>query len=84
MFLIDFQFRGIFEKEKDSFESVPPAKLLQNFVFEASNAEKNENLLICAETSETARRAPLRVIFEESAFAPWGIGGSTPETNTSY
>ena len=49
---------------------MPPAKLLLNLIFEASNAQKNENLQICAETSETARRAPLSVIFEESVFAP--------------
>ena len=69
-FWIDFQFGGIFEKEKTSFELVPSAKLILNFIFEASNTQKNENLQICAETSETARRAPLGVIFEESAFAP--------------
>ena len=35
--------------------------------FRTSKAQKNENLLI-SETSEIARRAPLGVIFEESAF----------------
>ena len=56
-FLIEFQKRGISEKEKNSFEWVSPAKLLPNFIFEAPNAQKKEKLQICAETSETARRA---------------------------
>ena len=70
IFWIDFEIRGISEKKKDSFEWVPPAKLLKNLIFESPKAQKNENLLICSETSETARRPPLSVIFEESAFAP--------------
>ena len=45
-------------------------KLLANFLFEAPKAPRQRNLQICAETSETARRAPLAVIFKESAFAP--------------
>ena len=54
-----FPIRRISEKKQESLERVPPAKLLLNLVFEGSNAEKNENLQICVETSETARRAPL-------------------------
>ena len=34
------EIRGIFEKEKDSFEWVPPAKLLLNLIFEARKAKK--------------------------------------------
>ena len=57
MLAIDSQNGGISENQKDSFEWAPPAKLLRNVIFEAPNAQKNENLQICAETSETAQRA---------------------------
>ena len=45
--------------------------------FRSFKRPKKRKLQICAETSETARRAPLGVIFEESAFAPWDACNSS-------
>ena len=42
IFGTDFEIRGISEKEKESFERVPPAKLLLNLIFEAPKAQKKK------------------------------------------
>ena len=43
------------------------AVTLQNRIFDATNAEKNEKLLFCVGSAETALRARQGEIFEESA-----------------
>ena len=40
---------------------------LRNRIFDATDAEKNENLLFCVGSAETALRARQGEIFEESA-----------------
>ena len=44
--------------------------MLKKLIFEPPKAQKNENLLICAETSKNCPKGPLGAIFEESAFEP--------------
>ena len=43
------------------------AVTLRNGIFDASNAQKNEKLLFCVGSGETALRARQGEIFEESA-----------------
>ena len=42
IFSIDFEIRSISEKEKDSFEWMPGAKLLKNLIFEPPKPQKTK------------------------------------------